>query len=79
MKLSPIASNMTELELNDGTKVLFSYQTPVACIQNGVFIKTDKRWSNTTTRHINKYSAYRHWTSYTTLPQSFIDSLIKGV
>jgi len=34
MKLNPIKSNMTELELGN-IKVLFSYKTPVACYHPG--------------------------------------------
>jgi len=55
MKLNPIASNMTELTCNDGTKILFSYKTPVACSINGSYYKTSKKWSQTTSRHINKW------------------------
>lgn len=63
MKLTPLASNMTELEIvpaNDVTKdstwILFSYSTPVAgsSPDRGNF-KTAKWYSQTTTRHIKKY------------------------
>lgn len=73
MHLSPIQSNMTQLTLSDGTQVLFSYATPVASWKDGAFYKTDKKWSNTTTRHVNK------WTHLATIkPQSYFDDLIKG-
>ena len=73
MKLTPIQSNMTELTLNNGVQVLFSYQTPVACWIDGQFYKTEKKWSNTTTRHINK------WTDCAvTKPQSYFDELTQG-
>jgi len=55
MKLNPIASNMTELTLQDGTKVLFSYKTPVAAEVNGTYVRTSKKWSMTTSKHINKW------------------------
>ena len=55
MKLNPIASNMTELTLLDGTKVLFSYKTPVAAQVNGTYVRTSKKWSMTTSKHINKW------------------------
>lgn len=55
MKLNPIASNMTELTLLDGTKVLFSYKTPVAAQVNGTYVRTAKKWSMTTSKHINKW------------------------
>lgn len=55
MKLTPLASNMTEVEIDDKT-VLFSYKTPVAFHEAGIgYAKTDKYWSSTTTRHINKW------------------------
>jgi len=73
MKLSPIQANMTQLTLNDGTQVLFSYQTPVACWIDGQFYKTEKKWSNTTTRHINKWAHCA-----VTKPQSYFDELTQG-
>ena len=57
MKLTPIAANQTELTLNNGTQVFFSYKTPVAayCSESGKFIRTNYKWSVTTSRHINKW------------------------
>jgi len=50
---------MTELQPNKSLKVLFSYQTPVACQwTNGdvyEYFQTSKKWSKTTSRHINKW------------------------
>lgn len=72
MNLKPIASNMTEVTMGDCT-VLFSYQTPVACcIKGDGYYRTDKKWSITTSRHINK------WLDGITAkpaPQSFFDNL----
>jgi len=81
MKLSPIQSNMTELSLADGTQVLFSYQTPVACITDGEFFSTAHKWSNTTTRHVNKWREKNNFPSRmtTSKPQLFFDNLVKGV
>lgn len=54
--LNPIASNMTEVTLSTGTTVLFSYRTPVAArLYTGKIIRTSKKWSATTSRHINKW------------------------
>ena len=60
MKLTPLASNMTEMEIGPVT-LLFSYSTPVAGFrpvhgpnESGHF-KTAKWYSQTTTRHIKKY------------------------
>ena len=56
MKLTPIAANRTQLNLNDGTKVFFSYETPVAAqLPNYDYIRTATKWSQTTTKHINQW------------------------
>ena len=56
MKLRQIASNQTELELPCGAVVLFSYGTPVAAqLASGGFVRTEQKWSVTTSRHINKW------------------------
>ena len=56
MKLTPIAANRNVISYNDGTEVFFSYSTPVAGYSTELgYVKTDKWYSSTTTRHINKY------------------------
>jgi len=59
MKLKQLGSNMTVLTLNNGTEVLFSYETPVAGFSGTsydyTYFRTDQKWSKTTTRHVNKY------------------------
>ena len=63
LKLKSIAKNQTEISLNDKTTVFFSYETPVAAkLSNNEnisgslnFVRTSKKWSPTTTRHINKW------------------------
>ena len=57
MKVSNVGSNMTQITTNDGTCILFSYETPVsACMGDGSgFVRTAKKWSSTTSRHINKW------------------------
>jgi len=63
LKLKSIAKNQTEITLNDETTVFFSYETPVAAkLSNNEnisgslnFVRTSKKWSPTTTRHINKW------------------------
>ena len=55
MQLTPIASNMTEVETSEA-RILFSYRTPVAAYGYGDgFVRTEKWWSVTTSRHINKW------------------------
>jgi len=76
MKLKPLASNMTEVEVGDFT-ILFSYQTPVACHEAGVGVsQTEHKWSATTTRHINKWMNTHGFVNYAIKPQSFFDNLI---
>jgi len=56
MQLLPIASNQNQLNLNDGTQVFFSYKTPVAAyVPELGYVRTVKKWSTTTSRHINKW------------------------
>ena len=56
--LNPTASNMTEVTLPTGTTVLFSYRTPVAArLHTGAIIRTNKKWSVTTSRHIGAWLA----------------------
>ena len=81
MKLRQIASNMTEVTTEKG-QVLFSYETPVAAIlckaPEGLdewctVVRTSHKWSQTTSRHINK------WLDGLTAeerPQAFFDNLV---
>ena len=56
MKIRSLKSNQTEVELNNGTTVFVSYQTPVAAFLPGQgFMRTNKKWSVTTSRHINSW------------------------
>lgn len=57
MKIKNIGSNVTEVHANNGDVILVSYQTPVAyCAGDGSgFFRTAKKWSVTTSKHINKW------------------------
>ena len=76
MQLTPIASNMTEVETSEA-RILFSYRTPVAAYVFGDgFVRTEKWWSVTTSRHINK------WLDGGTakeVSQTYLDKLVQGV
>ena len=73
MKIKPVGSNMTELQLDD-VHVLFSYETPVAaCIMGEGFVRTSQWYSQTTTRHINKWL---DGVDAPEVPQAYIDALI---
>lgn len=54
MKIKNVGSNMVELETGELT-VLFSYSTPVAAHTPDGWFKTSKKWSPTTSRHINNW------------------------
>jgi len=77
MKLTSIKANMTEIEIGDKT-ILFSYKTPVAYHQVGVgSFKTDKKWSNTTSRHITQWGKIHGLDFPNTVSQEELDNLIK--
>ena len=56
MILKQIGSNQTELTLNNGNSIFFSYETPVAGYNDEIgFFRTATYYSKTTSRHINQY------------------------
>lgn len=92
MKLKQIASNMTEVRLNDSIVVLFSYETPVAFVDNnglhitqgGTLDNGQDILSRTTNRHINKWIESlqdRHFDvsrdDSDSIDQSVLDELVK--
>ena len=75
MLLTPIASNMTEVETSKA-RVLFSYRTPVAAYVFGEgFVRTEKWWSVTTSRHINKWLDGGD-RPVKQVPQTYLDNLV---
>ena len=77
MQLTPIASNMTEVETSEA-RILFSYRTPVAAYVFGRgYVKTEKWWSVTTSRHINKWIGKDVTTEE--VSQTYLDNLVQGV
>lgn len=79
MNLKPIAANMNEVEIGS-KRVLFSYKTPVAYKILGLSMVyvTDQHYSQTTTRHINKWvKALQYDAPVCKVPQSQIDELVK--
>jgi len=56
MILRQLGSNQTELSLNNGNSIFFSYETPVAGYSDDIgFFRTATYYSKTTSRHINQY------------------------
>ena len=76
MQLTPIAANQTELSFTNGAQVFFSYKTPVAayCPLRG-YIRTEKFWSVTTSRHINKWL---EGGTAQTVDQEILNNLVGG-
>lgn len=74
MKLKNTGTNTSELILANGTTVLFSYSTPVACVDNqhNCYV-TDKKYSKTTTKHINQFIPKA---MQETKPQEFFKKLV---
>jgi hypothetical protein len=74
MKIKSIGSNMTLLE-TDRYHVLFSYETPVAFwdSETATFARTARKWSVTTSRHINKWLDGRE---AEVLPQEQIEAVV---
>lgn len=55
MKLRQIKPNQTELTLSNGVVIFFSYGTPV-CVDTGEeILQTEKKYSVTTSKHINQW------------------------
>jgi len=69
---------MTSINLNDGTVVYFSYNTPVAAFISGEgFASTEEKISSTTSRHVTKFKGdLSPFVTHTKKPQSFFDNLI---
>lgn len=73
MRVRQIKANMIEVT-NRGVTVLYSYETPVAAhILGEGYYRTKKKWSTTTTRHINIWLAGE---TAEVRPQSFFDNLL---
>jgi len=72
MKVKNVGSNMTELVLGD-VVVLFSYETPVAASTDSGYVKTEEKYSPTTTKHVNKWLK---GVNAKIVPQSTINSLV---
>jgi hypothetical protein len=79
MTIKAIAANQTELTLDNGDTVFFSYQTPVAAFVSGKgILRTEEKFSQTTTKHINAFIQRTNPKSTVTIvAQSEIEALTK--
>ena len=77
MILRQLGSNQTELSLNNGNSIFFSYETPVAGYDavDG-FFKTETYYSKTTSRHINQYFRDVDADQITEVPDQYIVDLV---
>ena len=83
MELTPLGANQTELAFDPAggegewhNLVLFSYQTPVAAITPEGAFRTAKKWSKTTTKHVNQWFAEHYDQAPVERPQEFFDNLV---
>ena len=73
MQLLKLGTNQTQINLADGHQVFFSYNTPVAArTPDYEYYRTERKWSVTTSRHINKWL---DGVNAKVLPQDFFDNL----
>lgn len=72
MKLRNMGSNRTILSTGE-KEIFFSYNTPVAAFIPGRgYVRTNKKFSVTTSKHINQYLSGRQ---AETVDQSFLETL----
>lgn len=77
MIVQQIGSNQTEVQLADGTCVLVSYATPVAALVPGKgWIRTEHKWSATTSKHINAWLRKHCGGTVQSVPQWEVDQLL---
>lgn len=82
MQVKSLGANMTQVQIAPDILLFFSYETPVAAWITGKGIYyTTKKYSNTTTKHINKFiqSLGLTGTPPQPRPQAFFDHLQIGV
>jgi hypothetical protein len=78
VKLRPMGPNQTEVTVGDKV-IFFSYETAVGAILGPATLPiiTEKKWSNTTSRHINKWLEHRGFgqEDIKRVPQKELDAL----
>ena len=77
MRLKQVTITSTEVELANGTCVLFSYQTPVAALVPGKgWIRSAQKWSATTSKHVNAWLRANCGGTVQDVPQWELDQLV---
>ena len=73
VNLKNLGANKTELHKDGGTVVFYSYETPVAACVDGIkYVRTDRKYSVTTSKHINQWL---DGVEAETVTQSYINTL----
>lgn len=77
MKVKSLGENQTQVTIGL-IEVLVSYQTPVAVYDHGNHkaYRTEKKWSRTTSKHINAW--FDNNKDVKELPQEYFDNLMEG-
>jgi hypothetical protein len=52
--------NKSEVHLDNGTVVFFSYRTPVAAVHDSVYYRTTQKYSPTTSKHVSRWRPPYH-------------------
>ena len=56
MQVQSLGANKTQVDLADGTSILFSYRTAVAALVPGKgWIRSSTKYSATTSKHVNQW------------------------
>ena len=80
MKLKQRTATISVVTFPNDVEVLFSYNTPVAGYHPDLgYVRTKKYYSQTTSRHINKYQQSRYQgldAHFTSVDQEVIDNLV---
>jgi hypothetical protein len=78
VQLNPVGANQNEVTLGNIT-VFFSYKTPVAYLdhETGIAYRTNKKWSVTTSKHINNWLKDNDLETVNTIDQSLLDGILK--
>lgn len=63
-------------DMETGTRVLLSYDTPVAFVKDGVLYETTTKWSVTTKRHLSKWRSELEYPETDHVGQSVVDAAL---
>lgn len=73
LQVIPLKPNQTVLRVGAGLEILFSYQTPVAAFIPGMgYVKSSKKYSRTTSKHVSQWASYNQEIS-----QEKLDSMVQ--